>query len=681
MEHLSAKLEPKLVGDVNGRFFIPDYQRGYRWGRQNVRQLLEDISDNQSSGNAYYLQPIVLCPHSSKGDDGFDYDVIDGQQRLTTLFIIYQVLQSINKEYEDKTIRFISADDVACNFSIFYQTRDGSEEYLNNLSKKTLTDAREYIDYLYMYHAYKEVQEWMQTHADKIAIIAKSLKANVFLIWYEVNANEDQARAIFERLNIGKIRLTNAELVKALFLSETSSNADSRDKNIIGEQWDDIERQLHDSMLWSFLTNKDASQYATRIELLFDMIASRKDNERDEFATFLYFDKHLKGKDKKKEWDKIYIQFLKLKDWYNDRRYYHKIGYLVSVGKPDELQSLYNESCKEDMTNSRFAEWLDERIKESVDFKTIRIEDLAYKENYADIRKLLTLFNVMSMQELKDESQRYPFHLHKTVDGGWSLEHIHAQHSETLNTAKQWILWAKLHLDSLKRYHNIKKIEDTGDKEIRNITELEKQMQSFIDNPNLQKQSVFNDLTGIYAHTVIVPGGTENKDLLSNLALLGRDDNSMLNNSTFDVKREIVTRELMAKSYVPLCTQRVFLKSYTPADKNQLFFWGEADREAYINEIKRVVAPYLPPLSRQVPKVFKKVFKESSEFREEFDNVWNLFTDKMSNENRDINLFLKEKAGSFGINDALTFYENMAEKFKDSNITVFEEQLKTTFEL
>lgn len=333
------------------------------------------------------------------------------------------------------------------------------------------------------------------------------------------------------------------------------------------------------------------------------------------------------------------------------------------------------------MTNSKFIQWLDDRIRKSVDFRTIRIENLSYGDNDADIRKLLTLFNVMTMQELKNESQRYPFHLHKTVDGGWSLEHIHAQRSENLNTAKQWILWAKLHLDSLKRYHNVKIIEADSVEELKNIAELEKQMQSFIDNPNLQKQSIFNDLTGLYARTVIVPGGTEYKDLLSNLALLGRDDNSMLNNSTFDVKREIVTRELMAKSYVPLCTQRVFLKSYTPTDKNQLFFWGEADREAYIKEIKRVVAPYLPSLSRQVPKVFKEVFKESSEFSEEFDNKWKLFADKMANENRDIDLFLKKKADSFGINDALAFYENMAEKYKDSSKTAFENQLKTTFEL
>lgn len=651
---ISAKLENRCVGDLSGNYFIPDYQRGYRWGRQNVRQLLKDIKDNKEE--SYYLQPIVVCPHIKKNGDKeqYDYDVIDGQQRLTTIYIIKKALEQIYIASLNSPFQFIKKEWVECNFTLSYETRKGSKEYLDNISEKTVTEAQSFVDYLYMYHAYNEVQEWLEDNIDQAANIAKTLKHNVFLIWYEVNADEEQARAIFERLNIGKIRLTNAELIKALFLSSSSSDVDNRNKNIIGEQWDDMERQLHNHMFWSFLTNKDPEAYPTKIEILFDMIAAKKDNEREELSTFYYFDKILKEKNKTEEWKNIYLQFLKLKDWFNDREYYHKIGYLVAVGRSNTLQSLYLESCSDEMTNSKFKSLLDQKIKSTIDFDTIRIEDLAYGHNDAEIRRLLTLFNVMTMQQLKDETQRYPFHLHKNVGGGWSLEHIHAQQSESLNTNKQWVLWTKLHLQSLKRYHDLKILDSASQEEINSIMSLEERMKRFLTNVELQTQSAFNDISSIYARTVIVPGGTEYKDYLSNLALLGRDDNSMLNNSTFDVKREIVTKELMATSYVPLCTQRVFLKSYTPSDENQLFFWGQADRDAYIYEIKKVLKDYLPTVSHQIRKILS-----IKKYEEDFNTIWKIFENNLKLSKSDKDSTLKKKAKDSKVEDVLAYYESI----------------------
>lgn len=60
------KFETKGVLEIKGNFFVPDYQRGYRWGENEVKQLLEDIDENRQKNeqknehNNYYLQPIVL---------------------------------------------------------------------------------------------------------------------------------------------------------------------------------------------------------------------------------------------------------------------------------------------------------------------------------------------------------------------------------------------------------------------------------------------------------------------------------------------------------------------------------------------------------------------------------------------------------------------------------------------
>ena len=272
-----ASLTPKKVSELRSSFFIPDYQRGYRWGRHNVRQLLNDIRDSKG---VYYLQPIVVCTHNHMEEEKkeYDYDIIDGQQRLTTLLIVYKGLESIYNMLDSNPMGFniLSKDQVECGFRLSYQTRNDSEDFLNSIKDKTLAEAREFADFLYMYHAYQEVYTWFTENRSDIAYIAKSLKERVFLIWYEVNANEDKARQIFENLNIGKIRLTNAELIKAIFLSQTNSRISDQEQNVIGQQWDEIERRLHDKVLWSFLTKKSEEQYATRIELLFDMVSKRK---------------------------------------------------------------------------------------------------------------------------------------------------------------------------------------------------------------------------------------------------------------------------------------------------------------------------------------------------------------------------------------------------------------------
>lgn len=652
-----ASLTPKKVSELRSSFFIPDYQRGYRWGRHNVRQLLNDIRDSKG---VYYLQPIVVCKHNHMEEEKkeYDYDIIDGQQRLTTLLIVYKGLESIYNMLDSNPMGFniLSKDEVECGFCLSYQTRNDSEDFLNSIKDKTLAEAREFADFLYMYHAYQEVYTWFKENSSYIANIAKSLKERVFLIWYEVNANEDKARQIFENLNIGKIRLTNAELIKAIFLSQTNSRISVQEQNVIGQQWDEIERRLHDKVLWSFLTKKSEEQYATRIELLFDMVSKKKDKERDEYYTFLYFDKLLKDKNQKEEWEKIYIQYLKLLDWFGDNEYYHKIGYLVSVGPSDTLQKLYTESMDGEMTNSSFKASLDKKIKDTLSFKKMRIEHLSYNEDYSDVTKLLTLFNVITTYNLNDETQKYPFYLHNTVKGGWSIEHIHAQQSEPINDIEPRKNWVRLHSSSLQRYLSVRKAEDASKEEIAKIEALGTRMNDYLEKENIQTQNYFNSISKEYSEVVVSKLDIEYKDLLGNLALLGKYDNSVLNNSTFDVKREIITKELSAISYIPICTQHVFLKKYTPSDRNNLFFWGDDDRVAYVNEIKSVLGDYLPKLDEQVRILFNGI-------NSEIDNTWNELEQIAKSKNVSLVDVLKLHANDkMYTNDALAYYEALKER-------------------
>lgn len=666
-----ASLTPRKVSEIESSFYIPDYQRGYRWGRHNVRQLLNDIYESQGS---YYLQPVVVCPHVAKTTDTrhYDYDIIDGQQRLTTLFIIYKVLQERYNVFAQMGVDFLNEELLACHFSLAYQTRVDSETFLKDICAQQLSDAQVFADYLYMYHVRMEVEEWFGNKPVKIEKIAEALKHRVYLIWYEVKATEDQARRLFENLNIGKIRLTNAELIKAIFLAQHNSRISHEEQNIIGQQWDEIERKLHDKVFWSFLTRKSADKYATRIELLFDMIAQKKENERDEFFTFLHFDRELKGKNQKTEWEKIYIQYLKLLDWYQDNEYYHKIGYLVCVGPSDTLQTLYTESMKDDMTNSLFKAGLDQRIRKTLKFSKLRIEHLSYDQDYREVYRLLTLFNVITTYNLKDETQKYPFYLHNTVSGGWSIEHIHAQQSEAINDIKARRNWTMLHRASLQRYRAVRKSEDCGEDELRRIDELSARMSAYLDDERLQVQSNFNKIIRDYAEVVVSQLDAEYKDLLGNLALLGRDDNSVLNNSTFDVKREIVTKELMTISYIPICTQHVFLKKYTTADRNNLFFWSDEDRREYIMEIKKVLAGYLPRFD-------ELVYALSRNAGEAMPALWEALSKALTGKKVTMAHLLEQYAARRvrKESDALAFYEALFDSTEDGQCRT--EEIKKEF--
>ena len=76
----------KLSGNS---FFVEDYQRGYKWSVQQVVDLLTDINEFEEKGDFYCLQPLALI---DMGDN--KYEVIDGQQRLSTLFIILSIIDS-----------------------------------------------------------------------------------------------------------------------------------------------------------------------------------------------------------------------------------------------------------------------------------------------------------------------------------------------------------------------------------------------------------------------------------------------------------------------------------------------------------------------------------------------------------------------------------------------------------
>jgi hypothetical protein len=557
------KLETKLVGDIQGLFFIPSYQRGYRWGKEEVERLLDDIYSVGDNINVNYcLQPIVVREREDKS-----YEVIDGQQRLTTLFLIYKYMHFSSSGFFDDA-----------KFTIEYETRKKSADFLNNID---VNRKDENIDFFHIYNAYSTIESWFTNKGKKSAMtnINTYFDERVNVIWYEVGDNENST-ALFTRLNIGKIALTNAELVKALFLSRDNSEVDRKKQEEISLQWDNIERMLHEDSLWYFLTNKSGSDYQTRIDIILDLkVGKTIEDKREKYFTFFKLYDKRKSESLDDMWLGIQKTFLILKDWYEDHELYHKIGYLIASGH-STLADIF--AISQNKKKHDFREALESLIKESVEIDE-NYGDLSY-ENASEaqaISRLLLLFNVESVRQNGEHTQWFPFDKLKFSENGratWSLEHIYAQQSEGMKNKSDWKEWIRLHLPSVRAVDP-------------DNSALISEMEEAVDKGLREKE--FNKIQGQVLNILSAKGNNEYLHSISNLALLNVEDNAALSNSTFDVKRNRIIEMDKGGQYIPFCTRMVFLKYYTPSALNQLHFWGQADRIAYVDSINEVLRNYL----------------------------------------------------------------------------------------
>ena len=652
-------------------FFIPDYQRGYRWGETQIRQLLEDLYgffyDKRSQGAFYCLQPVVVKQMEqeqvdalglqSPTDNNVWYEVIDGQQRLTTIRIILALESLLD-------------DDKDLSFNIHYQTRPNLGAIFDNLQKKrdenkryTISapiEGRMDIDTWHILQAANQIINWFQDETPPLRPNLSSFKGTFYenfsndrdkdksvqVIWYELR---DDAKPvdIFKRLNDKCISLNNAELIRGMFLSDAAEyNADrellrqfatdmqdtvekrekARKQAHIIEQWDIIERELRNDQFWLFIHNEsDAADagYSCRIEYIFDLIAKKEQGERDRLYTYVEFDNMLKlGKveDLWELWLKVETYFSYLKYWYNNHDYYHKIGYLAADKKLGSriLMELLEKAST--LSTKAFNALIEEKIMDSIT-KVIKrgdppkpILEYTYTDDYEKLKQVLFLYNVESTRILNKE--KFPFNKYKS-EKNWTLEHIHAQNSDLIDHSDKdkWVEWFAENervLASLQKRFP----ENTELTELLDL--LRKEQQRLASS---RERFQFNDLKLVFDNVLrFFDGlaGAENRPTvehgISNMALLSGSTNSAISNSVFEVKRQIITVADADGEYIPICTRNVFMKYYNKNQEDftvqQNFYWSESDRINYLADIKRVLAAYLPK-EVAAPKV--ETIKEESE--------------------------------------------------------------------
>lgn len=653
-------------------FFIPDYQRGYKWNRTEVLKLLNDIWDfklnhcDDDDSDFYCLQPVVVKPKDGK------YYVIDGQQRLTTLLIIQQAMKDYGVVTQQQKVLLAHPDWIAElmpaiteeTYSIEYQTREKSAIWLEN--RRNEAEMQKNSDYYHIFCAYNatiDFFKWIDENTpddytldnlpcpkskkriNAVTEFETCIRSKCHVIWYELDTENENDHEIFDRLNTGKIPLTNAELIKAMLLQEGNFPSLSEEIKIksedyrtnVARQWDEIERKLQEPFFWDFIYdfNNVGMSYETRIEYLFDLLANKEKSNSDRcYFTFEFYDS-LFQKNKEngddaiefvnKEWKRVRELIQTMQDWYDNKTYYHYIGYLISQGHSvNEIKNIQFPQDKDGkaLPVPKKADFI-KKLEELIRKQTSSYESKHLMKSQKGLTPTLLLFNVLTVLDNSEKSDRFPFHYYKHTT--WNEEHVAPNTPFDPNKKSRCFQFAAQMLEyytdisyfeviegltaiNIKRPRNERKnneqlvseaIEIVKPKYDEYISQMEDSntckslLQIFLARGNNQEelsQEVYNQIIASMGIKDLNSEDDE-RDFIWNQVLLDEGTNKSYGNAIFPYKRMRVIKNTTRGVFVPVGTYNVFVKAYSHRMTNMLE-WDENDALRYLAEIFKTLNRY-----------------------------------------------------------------------------------------
>ncbi|TGN26464.1 DUF262 domain-containing protein [Empedobacter tilapiae] len=555
-------------------FVVKEYQRGYKWESEQILALLNDI-DYHKTGK-YCLQPIITDESNN------EIELIDGQQRITTLYLLLHFL--------DET-KFYTID---------YQTRRASQTFINNeLSKMSdaIVKNKDWetfissysdidntvnfnnVDIYHFYLVYKEIFSWFNEKSEEFKNDFRLKILNqVYVIWYDIKNNNRNLSAedVFLNLNAGKIPLTNSELIKALFILDIQkrfANEIATLKSVeLAAEWDNIENQLHESEFWFFICDHVYyNNLDTRIDLVIDLtnkISPKKDWDGME-AYRIYENEFIK--ENQLNWENIKQTFNKLDEWYRDKELYHFVGYIIvsqikklseiiklSSGKSKiEFKDILIKIIKSELNKSK-------KLENNLIQKIYDLDVINYEDHPLECKKLLLLLNVQYFLN-NSSHNKFPFNLYRNES--WSVEHINPQNPKTFKTVGQIVKWLKsfevyyekyppIHLEIIQEIKDLHNLLSNSENENKKLSELK------LEKTSIEKlQNVIDKITNdLDLHSI------------ANLTLLDRNTNSKLGNNIFLDKRKVLLDLYYTPKekgvFIPECTKDVFTKNFSKENEN-----------------------------------------------------------------------------------------------------------------
>lgn len=633
-------IQLRTIGSLDGHtFHVPSYQRGYRWTQTQVSALLDDLlawsqtdpnpvaaKDGTKKAPAYCLQPLVVVPRPSSDTCGNTFEVVDGQQRLTTLYLILENLGVFHPS-QPKMPRFTLCYDRHSN-----GVNPAGELSLLIESGKSADDTP---DLYFIRTARETIAAWMGTDTSKAATLADLFRirstdtANRFLkktppladllfapagndlrpcvqfIWHQLHNPADGIPA-FERLNSGKIPLTDAELIRGLLLRRGSA-ADDATRQRIALRWDQMERRLRDDEFWAFLGGDLAAKKTPefgvcRIGFLFALHALchvQKPLPDHDHALFHHYESVFRAGAAVTNavWDKIEALFSTLENWFSDSGQFHLIGLLIHLHGKDDIVTLISTLIREARNASKtgFRKHLKARLRERVlpDWNPAQTPLGSYLENidYGDrprVVSVLLCFNIATLETDAGRIVRLSFHRFR--EESWDIEHIRATQERPPTGEKE----LREALNTLR--------SQTKSMVLKSHAGLEPGWRETMEKVLAlsQEKSPFDELSASglaqryrqIAEALETLDDTGPRNDLANLALLDTATNRGYGAAPFFVKRQWVLSAARDGRHILPCTLAVFTKAYTEAPLN-LLHWSTDDSKAYLDAISRTLTRFL----------------------------------------------------------------------------------------
>lgn len=621
-------VDVRTIGSLlNGKnwFYVPSYQRGYRWGGKQIDDLLGDLYSfrkqfgRQSAdvGQFYCLQPIIVkeiddssLRQAVMGEAADDascklWELVDGQQRLTSIYLILTYL--MKKERMDAAL--FEDNYGAKLYTLYYESRPYTCETLAKLANGDEVEARD-IDSTLLCNALQVIDKWFEDKGLEMSkryaggegekkrkmwdnlldqIVCNSDEGPTKVIWYEL-ANDNSIDPVqeFIRINNGKIPLTDSELVKALFMQK--KNFDGSDKTLqqakISFGWEQIENDLQRNDFWCFICNKDIEEEDRMGELLKLVYLKKDTTATGEIETgdiFRYYYNELDGlagaemRDKVDGlWAEIIDTFRTLQDWYESPEIYNYVGFLVQSGMP--LAEIYAQHVElkqynENGTVDDFLVKLEEDIRHILPKGCVDRQDkdhprivTEYKDRAA-VRRILLLLNVdmlsRQLKEIRKQEERISIGDANVFKFPFGLYR-----------GQQWDIE---HIDSATT-------NTLRDNESRKAWVMGSIKDAHMEiTPAIEKKMEAGEWEELMGIVKTYEGeDAEDKNFIGNLTLLDSSTNREYGNSLFCQKRSYIIGKIMNGRYVLPCTQHVFMKFFDDEGTTESRTrWTKDDKEKY----------------------------------------------------------------------------------------------------
>jgi uncharacterized protein with ParB-like and HNH nuclease domain len=567
-------------------FNIPHYQRGYKWEPSNVEKLLDDVNNfEMADGKFYCLQNITII------SDGKQFNVIDGQQRLTTLTIILsylgnKLLVKDKVRFPENSIRKFTnkfINNIITNNDVDFPNEDW-EEFIEQYPDYDLQDIS------HIYNVQNAISLWFKSKRDNKNKFEENflekLLNNVKIIVNEVDETTGEEK-VFGNLNSKRVPLDGSDLIRAILITRVAREEGRKEndiKNIVYVNERRVKLGWELDQINNWWGREDVKNYFSKftsikselsgsdkklfdevkypINYLYLLFAEKKDGQTK--LTLDLIEQHSNNA------IALYKEILKLhytlQDWFEDKEIYHYLGFLFNITEKQKKISFKNvwELWLSSKTRKDFMLSLKKEIKkhfvidnEIFDYKDLRIN--WYVDKPSELIRTLILMDVI--YSVKTNQIRLPYNCFTKHSN--DVEHIFPQNPAELKDKKKYV-------EFLDKYYSEK-------------NEVKFDLSKFS-----KKQDDENYIKSVDDY---IQNKTSNFAInsIGNLVLLFNKLNKSISNSIYSTKRSRIIEFHNQGNFIQPHTFKVFVRDFN--DVNQLNkdyeYWTNDDivkNSTYINQ-------------------------------------------------------------------------------------------------